>query len=293
MTDTVWFITGSSRGLGRTIAEAALARGDKVAATARNTAALDSLVAVYPQQALALVLDVTDDDQVQAAVAAAHEHFGRLDVVVNNAGYANFAAVEDTPLADFRAQLDTNLTGTIAVTKAALPILREQGEGHIINVSSVGSRLATPGLAPYQAAKWAVSGFTEVLALEVAPLGIRVTAIEPGGMPTDWAGSSMAFPAPSAPYQATVGAIGGFLTAGKIVALADLDKVARAVLTLADTAEPPTRLLIGSDAGNVARGYAAALAASDAQWQELTRSTDRDDATEADKDPLGQAASSS
>jgi NAD(P)-dependent dehydrogenase (short-subunit alcohol dehydrogenase family) len=291
MTDTVWFITGSSRGLGRKIAEAALARGDKVAATARDTTALGSLVAAYPRHALALVLDVTDDDQVQAAVTAAQEHFGRLDVVVNNAGYANFSAVEDTPLADFRAQLDTNLTGTIAVTKAALPILREQGQGHIINVSSVGSRLATPGLAPYQAAKWAVSGFSEVLAAEVAPLGIRVTAIEPGGMPTDWAGSSMTFPAPSEPYQATVGAVGGFLTSGKIVALADLDKVARAVLTVADTAAPPTRLLIGSDAGNVARGSAAALAASDMQWQELTRSTDRDDATEADKDPLGQAAS--
>jgi NAD(P)-dependent dehydrogenase (short-subunit alcohol dehydrogenase family) len=292
MTDTVWLITGSSRGLGRKIAEAALSRGDKVAATARDTTALAALVSAYPEQALALVLDVTDDDQVQAAVAAAHEHFGRLDIIVNNAGYANFSAVEDTPLADFRAQLDTNLTGTIAVTKAALPILREQKQGHIINVSSVGSRLATPGLAPYQAAKWAVSGFSEVLAAEVAPLGIRVTAIEPGGMPTDWAGSSMAFPAPSEPYQATVGAIGGFLTSGKLVALADLDKVAQAVLTLADTAEPPTRLLIGSDASNVARGYAAALAASDAKWQELTSSTDRDDATEADKDPLGQAAGS-
>ncbi|MDR1449140.1 MAG: SDR family NAD(P)-dependent oxidoreductase [Propionibacteriaceae bacterium] len=289
MSNTVWFITGSSRGLGRKIAQAALANGDKVAATARDTAKLAELAAAYPEQILTLPLDVTDEAQIEAAVAAAHAKFGRLDVVVNNAGYANLSAVEDTPLSDFRAQIDTNLLGVIAVVKAVLPILREQGQGRIINVSSVGSRLGTPGLAPYQAAKWAVSGFTEVLALEVAPLGVKVTAIEPGGMPTDWAGSSMRIPTPSEPYQAAIGAIGGFFRSG-LTPLADLGKVAQAVLSVASLDEPPVRLLIGSDAIAAAGGYATALAASDAKWAELTRSTDRDDAVEADRDPLGQGA---
>ena len=291
MADTVWFITGSSRGLGRAIALAALERGDRVAATARTVSALEDLAATYPGHLIVLPLDVTDPAQVQDAVARAHEHFGRLDVVVNNAGYANLAAVEDTSGEDFRAQVETDFFGVVTTTKAVLPILREQGSGRIINVSSVGARVGTPGLAAYQAAKWAVSGFTEVLAAEVAPLGIHVTAIEPGGMPTDWAGSSMRVPAPSPAYQNTVGAMTAFFTSGQLKPLSDTGKVARAVLRVADADQPPTRLLLGSDALAGARAAATALAASDATWEQLSRSTDRDEATDAERDPLGQQAS--
>lgn len=292
MTDTVWLITGSSRGLGRRIAEAALGRGDRVAVTARDTRTLDELVAADPERVLALPLDVTVDEQIEAAVAATHDRFGHIDVIVNNAGYADLASVEDSAIDAFRAQIDTNLIGAVAVSHAVLPMLREQGGGRIINISSVGSRLATPGLSAYQAAKWAVSGFSEVLAAEVAALGIKVTAIEPGGMPTDWAGRSMSIPNISEPYLPTVGAVRDALTSGELNPLADLDKVAEAVLTVAGLAEPPTRLLLGSDATIGARDYADALAASDARWAKLSTSTDRDDATDQDRDPLSTGSSS-
>ena len=192
---TVFFLTGSSRGLGRAIAEAVLDAGDQLVATARRARSLDDLVARYGDQILPLELDVTDAAARRGRRSPrAAERFGRIDVVVNNAGYANLAAVEDITLYDFRAQVDTNFFGVVNVTKAALPVLRAQGAGHIIQVSSIGGRLATPGLSAYQSAKWAVGGFSSVLAAEVAPLGIHVTVLEPGGMQTDWAGSSMQMP---------------------------------------------------------------------------------------------------
>src|ERR1700739_2760583 len=187
----VFFLTGSSRGLGRQIAEAALAAGHQLVATARQPDSLADLVDRYGTQILPVALDVTDPAGAAMAVATGTKAFGHLDVVINNAGYANLAAVEDITLADFRAQLDANLFGVVNVTKAVLPGLREQGSGHIIQVSAIGGRLATAGLSAYQSAKWAVGGFSEVLAREVGPLGIRVTVLEPGGMQTDWAGSSM------------------------------------------------------------------------------------------------------
>lgn len=286
MNNTTWFITGSSRGLGRAIVKAALERGDQVAATARTVSALDDLVATYPEQLLVLPVDVTDPRQIDEAVARAHERFGRLDVVINNAGYANLSAIEDTTLEDFRTQVDTNLFGVIATTKAVLPILRAQGCGRIINVSSIGSRIGNPGLAAYQASKWAVSGFTEVLAAEVAPLGILVTAIEPGGMHTDWAGSSMKIPEASAPYQQTVGFLANLFASSQTAPLGDPAKVAQAIFQLVSEKHPPVRLLLGSDALAAAQAAAAALAASDAAWEEFSRSTDRDDATDAERDPL-------
>src|ERR1041385_4812187 len=201
----VFFLTGSSRGLGRQIAEAALAAGHQLVATARQPETLADLTERYDGRILPVALDVTDPDAAVAAVTAGAEAFGRIDVVVNNAGYANLAAVEDMTLTDFRAQVDANLFGVVNVTKAALPLLREQGGGHIIQVSSIGGRLATAGLSAYQAAKWAVGGFSEVLAKEVSPLGVKVTVLEPGGMQTDWAGDSMDIPPVSAPYAPTVG----------------------------------------------------------------------------------------
>jgi len=288
----VFLVTGSSRGLGRQLTEAALAAGHRVVATARRPESLADLAGRHGGQILPVALDVTDPAAAQAAVAAAVEAFGRLDVVVNNAGYANLAAVEDITPADFREQIDANLLGVVNVTKAALPVLRRQGAGHIIQVSSIGGRLATPGLSAYQAAKWAVGGFSEVLAREVEPLGIRVTVLEPGGMQTDWAGSSMRIPPVSEPYQATVGAAARMHDGDDAMRpLGDPAKVARVVLAVADMAEPPLRLILGSEAYAYAMAAVRARAASDEKWHDLTVSTDRDDATAAERDPLRTASS--
>jgi len=279
----VFLVTGSSRGLGRQIAERVLAEGHRLVATARKPEQLADLRG----QVLPVALDVTDPEAARAAVAAAVAEFGRLDVVVNNAGYANVASVEDITAADFRAQLDTNLLGVVNVTKAALPVLRAQGAGHIIQVSSVGGRMPTPGMSAYQAAKFAVGGFSEVLAQEVAPLGIKVTVLEPGGMRTDWAGSSMTIHDISDPYQPTVGSIVRMLRTNLVhKAAGDPAKVAEVVLTVADMAEPPVRLLLGSDAVRYVKQVDQARMASDARWEELSVSTDYDDLTAAELDPL-------
>ncbi|HEY2478919.1 MAG TPA: SDR family NAD(P)-dependent oxidoreductase [Solirubrobacterales bacterium] len=283
---TVFFLTGSSRGLGRAIAEAVLGAGHQLVATARNPESVDDLVATHPDQVLAQSLDVTDSAAAEAAIAAGRERFGRIDVVVNNAGYANLAAVEDIALDDFRAQIDTNLLGVVNVTKAALPVLREQGGGHVIQVSSIGGRLATAGLSAYQSAKWAVGGFSSVLAVEVAPLGIKVTVLEPGGMQTEWAGSSMQIPPVSEPYRPTVGRSAAMHNTDTI-ALGDPAKVAQVVLQVAAMDEPPLRLILGSEAYAYATAAARTQAQSDRRWHDLTVSTDRDDATDADRDPLG------
>jgi len=186
--------------------------------------------------------------------------------------------------------VDANLFGVVNVTKAALPVLRAQGGGHVIQVSSIGGRLATAGLSAYQAAKWAVGGFSEVLAREVGPLGIKVTVLEPGGMQTDWAGSSMRVPPVSEPYQATVGAMAKVHDGlGSSAALGDPAKVAQVVLAVAGMDEPPLRLILGSEAYAYATAAARARAESDAAWHDLTVSTDRDDATEAERDPLAAA----
>jgi NAD(P)-dependent dehydrogenase (short-subunit alcohol dehydrogenase family) len=283
----VFFLTGSSRGLGRQIAEAALAAGHRLVATARNQESLADLADRYGDLVLPVALDVTDPDAATAAVAAGTEAFGRIDVVVNNAGYANLAAVEDITLDDFRAQVDANLFGVVNVTKAALPVLRRQGGGHVIQVSSIGGRLATAGLSAYQAAKWAVGGFSEVLASEVGSLGIKVTVLEPGGMRTDWAGSSMRVPPVSEPYRKTVGLMAAqHAELGSGDALGDPAKVAQVVLAVAGMAEPPLRLILGSEAYAYAAAAARARAESDAAWHDLTVSTDRDDATPAQRDPL-------
>jgi NAD(P)-dependent dehydrogenase (short-subunit alcohol dehydrogenase family) len=285
----VFLITGSSRGLGRAITEAALAAGHRVVATARRPEQLDDLVARYGDQLAPIALDVTDYDAGTRAVQSAVETFGRLDVVVNNAGYADLASVEDVTIGAFRAQIDTNLMGVVNVTKAALPVLREQGSGHIIQVSSLGGRIANAGLSAYQAAKFAVGGFSEALAQEAAPLGVKVTVLEPGGMRTDWAGSSMAIPPVSEPYQPTVGAIAAIMHGGSgHEAAGDPAKVAAVVLRVAAMDEPPLRLLLGSDAVMYAKAAAQARADADAAWSALSLTTDHDQATAAALDPLGQ-----
>ncbi|KOX33256.1 oxidoreductase [Saccharothrix sp. NRRL B-16348] len=282
----VFLVTGSSRGLGRRIAEKVLTAGHSLVATARRPEQLADLVERHGDRVRAVALDVTDPRAAQAAVDAAVTAFGRLDVVVNNAGYANSGSVEDTPDDDFRAQVDANLFGVVNVTAAALPVLREQRSGHVIQVSSVGGRVATPGLSAYQAAKFAVGGFSEVLAKEVAPLGIKVTVLEPGGMRTDWAGSSMTVHPVSPAYEPTVGAVNALRTTLMERAASDPAKVADVVLRVADLDEPPVRLLLGSDAVRFAAQAERTRAESDAKWRELSLSTDYADLTDDNTDPL-------
>lgn len=196
----VWFVTGTSKGFGRAFVVAALERGDKVAATARNTSSLDDLVEKYGDAMLAIKLDVTNRDQAFSAVTTAQEKFGKIDIVINNAGYGLFGAVEEITPQQLRDQLETNLFGVLNVTQAVLPILRAQGSGHIIQVSTIGGVAAFPSLGGYHASKWALEGLTESLAQEVAGFGIKVTLVEPGGFDTDWAGSSAVFAAPLPAY---------------------------------------------------------------------------------------------
>lgn len=266
----VWFVTGSSRGLGHSIAKAALQSGHRVVTTARKPQQLDGLVAEYGDAIYPLSLDVSDNAQVQSAVDAAVKHFGRIDVLINNAGYGDLASVEDVTLEDFKAQIDTNFYGVVNVTKAVLPLLRAQGSGHVFQVSSLGGRIGTPGLAAYQSAKWAVGGFSTVLAQEVAPLGIKVTVLEPGGMRTDWAGSSMTIFPISEPYQKTVGVLADMIRNSSGQQASDPNKVAAIVLQLAERSDAPVRLLVGTDAVEYAAKAAAALAESDKKWHDLS-----------------------
>jgi NAD(P)-dependent dehydrogenase (short-subunit alcohol dehydrogenase family) len=262
-----WFITGASRGFGRAWAQAALERGDRVAATARDVSAIDDLAAAHPEALLLVTLDVTDRDAAFAAVAAAHERFGRLDVVVNNAGYGLFGAIEEVDEAQARAQLDTNLLGALWVTQAALPILRGQGSGHILQVSSIGGIAAFPLVGVYNASKWGLEGFSEALAAEVAPHGIKVTLVEPGPYATDWAGSSGVRATPIDAYDD--------LRAARAEAAADRpspgpEVTAEAILTLVDADEPPLRLFLGSFPLAIAeRAYADRLATWRA-WQPVS-----------------------
>ncbi|HUN32159.1 MAG TPA: SDR family NAD(P)-dependent oxidoreductase [Trebonia sp.] len=274
----VYFVTGASRGLGREIAEQALAAGHRVIATARNPRDLDDLATRYGDAVLAEQLDVTDPAAAQRAVASGVATFGRIDVVVNNAGQGDRVSLEDTTLEDFRRQIETNFLGTVYVTKAAIPFLREQGGGRIIQISSLGGRIGSPGMTAYQSAKWAVGGFSEALAAEVGPLGIKVTVIEPGGMRTDWAGSSMSTPPISAPYEATVGASARAMAGFERVANGDPRKVAQLVLTIAGLDEPPLRILAGSDAYDYGRQAWGHRLETDEKWEHLSRSTDHDEA---------------
>ncbi|GHH80552.1 short-chain dehydrogenase/reductase [Streptomyces sulfonofaciens] len=271
----VWFVTGSSRGLGRAVVEAVLAAGHRVTATARTPARLDDLVERYgPDRIRAVPLDVADGAAARTAVAEAAEAFGRLDAVVNNAGYGDVAAIEDVSDEAFRAQIDTNFYGVYHVTKAALPILRAQGSGHVIQISSSGGRITTPGLGAYQSAKWAVGGFSEVLAKEVRPLGINVTIVEPGGLRTDWAGSSMRIPPVSEPYRQTVGVHADLVRGMDGRQNGDPHKAAEVILQLPGLAEPPLHLLLGSDAYRLVTEADRRRAAADETWRSLSESID-------------------
>ena len=280
----VWFVTGSSRGLGRALVEVALEAGERVAATARNPERLQDLLDTYGDAVLVLRLDVTDYDAAARVVARAKETFGRIDVVVNNAGYSDLGSFEDTTIDSFRTQIDTNFYGVVNVSKAVVPVLREQGSGHIFQVASLSVRLSGPGLTAYEAAKWAVAGFSSGLAHEIAPFGVKVTILEPGGMRTDWAGSSMTIPQPSMPYQPTITAFAELLRAGSGHEATDSRRVAQVVRDLAGRDDAPLRLLLGTDAVPMAQQAARELAASDEAWREVSLSVS--DATPPTDDAL-------
>jgi NAD(P)-dependent dehydrogenase (short-subunit alcohol dehydrogenase family) len=269
---SVFLVTGASRGLGLAIVTAALDAGHDVVAGVRDLRSIAELAERHPEHLVAVPLDVTDRSAAAAAVRTAVDRFGRLDVLVNNAGYANLASIEDVDPDDLRAQIDTNLFGVVNLTQAAVPVMRAQRSGHVVQISSVGGRLATPGLAAYQSAKWAVGGFSSVLAAEVAPFGVRVTVLEPGGMATDWAGSSMRVAEVRPEYAGTVGAVAtmhGAATFGT----SDPAKVARLLLDVVAMDEPPLRLLVGPDAYELATAAGRELLAADERLADLSRST--------------------
>ncbi|GLX37517.1 short-chain dehydrogenase/reductase [Streptomyces roseochromogenus] len=266
MTQKIWFITGASRGFGREWAIAALERGDSVAATARDLSTLGDLRDKYRERLLPLRLDVTDRDADFAAVRQAHERFGRLDVVVNNAGYGHFGMVEELTEAEARAQLETNLFGALWVTQAALPFLREQGSGHILQVSSIGGISAFPLVGIYHASKWALEGMSQALAQEVAPFGIKVTLIEPGGFATDWAGSSSSTSEPL-PAYADLHQEVQEQRRKRVGAPGDPTASAAAVLKIVDADEPPLRCFFGSEPLGIAKAdYEQRLAVWE-KWQ--------------------------
>jgi len=281
MTQT-WFITGSSRGFGRNLTVAALEAGDRVVATARKPEQLDDLVKEYGDRVLPVALDVTDRAAATAALQTGVDRFGGIDVVVNNAGYANLSPVETTPEDDFRRQFDTNFWGVYNVSTAALPFLKAQGSGTVVQFSSVGGRVGgNPGLGSYQAAKFAVDGFTRVLAAETAPFGIRYLVVEPGGFATDWAGSSMQIPEVPPEYDETVGALIRLFD-GPVVAAGDPRRAGEILVRIVKQPTLPSHLLLGAFAVELAQNYSRDQIAQAAAWERVSQSADFDQPYPAD-----------
>jgi NAD(P)-dependent dehydrogenase (short-subunit alcohol dehydrogenase family) len=268
MSTKVWFITGTSRGFGREWALAALERGDSVAATARDLSSLDDIAAAHGDALLPIELDVTDREAAFAAVGQAHEHFGRLDVIVNNAGYGQFGMVEELSEDEARAQIETNLFGALWVTQAALPILRAQGSGHFLQVSSIGGISAFPMVGIYHASKWALEGLSQALAQEVAGFGIKVTLIEPGGYSTDWSGSSARRAEPLADYDELRGQVESWRASRG--APGDPVATRAAVLTLVDSDDPPLRVFFGNAPLGIATADYESRLATWNEWQPLS-----------------------
>lgn len=269
-----WLVTGSSRGFGRALCEAILDAGDNLLATARDPGRLSDLGEGRPGRLATARLDVTCEEDAAAAVAAAIDRFGVLDILVNNAGYGDVGSVEDTPIGSFRRQIATNLFGTIIMTKAVIPHMRERRSGHIIQFSSVGGRIGAPGRAPYSAAKWGIEGFSEVLAQEMKLIGVRVTIIEPGGFRTDFAGSSTTLEAGRPEYDAVVGNAARMQAAYDGKQPGDPRRGAQAILQVVASDAPPLRLPLGSDAvAAIERGDRARLDELE-RWRPLSRFTD-------------------
>lgn len=266
--EKVWFITGASRGFGREFAIAALSRGDRVAATARNVSALAGLGEEFGDRLLALELDVTNRDQVNASIAEAHAKFGRLDVVVNNAGYGLFGAVEEISPSQLHQQLDVNLFGVLHVTQAVLPLMRAQNSGHIVQISTIGGVVAFPALGGYHASKWALEGLTESLAQEVAQFGIKVTMVEPGAFGTDWAGASALHGEPMAEYETLRIAMANAFNPAEI---GDPAAAGPAMLKLVDASNPPLRVFFGEQPTQIAPAVYNQRLKTWREWEWLSR----------------------
>jgi len=274
----VWFITGSSKGLGKSLVEAVLLKGDNVVATARNPQQLGDLIEKYPEQLLTLELDVQNKEQIYSTVEAAIRHFGRIDVLVNNAGFGITGAAEAFTNEQVRNQLEVNLYAPIEVTRAVLPYMRKERSGNILQISSIGGRVGNAGLSIYQAAKFGLAGFSESLSKEVAPLGIKVTSIEPGGFRTDWAGPSMSFAKDIEGYETTVGGVKEHLTSGKFIPMGDPAKAAKVMIDVVNHENPPLHLVLGSEAAAILRATDEKRKEEFDKWLDVSISTDHDDA---------------
>ena len=276
MSDTpVWFITGCSTGFGRELAALLLDQGKRVAVTARRPADVQDLVEGRDGQAIALALDVTDADQIATAVAVAERHFGRIDVLVNNAGIGYFGAVEESEEAEVRRMFEINFWGLADVTRAVLPGMRARRSGHVVNVSSIGGLRAFPAVGYYTATKFAVEGLSEALALEVGPLGIGVTLVEPSGFRTDWAGrSANESPVTIDDYAETAGKNRSDIRGYSGQQPGDPTKAAEAIVRAVEADEPPLHLLLGVGALRGARGKLEALRKDFDAWEETTVGAD-------------------
>ncbi|MEV7321918.1 oxidoreductase [Streptomyces sp. NPDC093970] len=276
---TVWFITGASRGFGLEIARQALERGDKVVATARRPRDIEQALTGHGDRLLAVPLDVTDEAQAAAAVRAAMDAFGAIDVLVNNAGRGVLGAVEETSDAAARGVFDTNVFGLLNVTRAVLPVMRAQRAGRVLNLSSVGGFQAAAGFGVYCSTKFAVEGLSEALHDEVSPLGIKVTVVEPGYFRTDFLdGSSLHVEERVIPdYETSAGAVRGIVPGLNHSQPGDPVKGATAILELADAATPPLRAQLGSDCAAAMEQKIADLTAEADAWRYLALSTDHDD----------------
>ncbi|MFD8024621.1 SDR family NAD(P)-dependent oxidoreductase [Streptomyces lavendulae] len=270
-TDRVWFITGASRGLGRAFAEAALAAGDRVAVAARTTGPLEELAAAHPGRVLPLPLDVTDRDAVTAAVAGAVDRFGRLDVVINNAGTLTMGMVEEFTEAEARAQMEVNFFGALWVTQAVLPVLRGQGAGHLVQVSSIGALSGFPSTGLYSASKCALEGMSEAVAMEAAGFGVKVSILQPGGYWTDLY-TAMGATTPLEPYAPLRAQLEEQFAEGSVDS--DPALAARALLALVDSAEPPLRLLLGSMVYDLAFDIARRRMDTWAGWESVSRAAE-------------------
>ena len=269
-TSRVWFITGASTGFGRKLAEAVLAKGDRVVATARKPESVADLERQDPSRARAVRLDVTDLTQVKAAVQAAIDAFGRIDVLVNNAGYGLLGAVEEVSDAQIRQQFETNLFGLLNVTRAVLPLLRKQRSGHILNVTSVGGQVSFPTFGMYHGTKYAIEGISESLAQEVAPFGIKVTIVEPGGFKTDFATRSLARAERIAAYQPLYEAL---LKAFESGVHGDPVRAVQAMIQVVEAEQPPLRLALGADALKTIRGKLHSELEEYSRWESVTVAT--------------------
>jgi NAD(P)-dependent dehydrogenase (short-subunit alcohol dehydrogenase family) len=269
----VWFITGASSGFGRAFAEHALERGYNVVVGARRTNKLQEIANVSPERILAVPLDVNNPEQVSHAARATLERFGRLDVLINNAGYGIVGAIEETSEEELRAQMETNFFGAIAVTRAFLPLLRKQKSGAIVNISSLGGQLSFAGFGAYSASKFALEGASEALAQEMKPFGIKVLIVEPGAFRTDLAGAAMKHMPEMGAYEATVGGTREFAHSMNGTQAGDPRKAANAIEQALESAETPLRLQLGDDAVKSIRTHAEKLLTDMAQWERVSVDT--------------------